>query len=268
MDRMHCDIVKDLLPLYVDDVCSEKSKREIEKHLEECEDCRCYYEMLKEDNPKVEKDWTSSNLLEGEFIQAIEKKIKHKITLDMVIAGFIVFLVCAIGGILYKDYVYIHEPGFEMFGLIDTRLETEDISIDQLYQLESGEIFFNVESEKKFTWPYTVVAEYDEEKGIYYSKGMFTYSWWNDHIEQSGTLKESAFICSPIAKGDGRISHEISEIRFEGKGDESIVIWEKGQQLEPAPEEVEREVEELRSVSEDSRGAYWIFTKSALETLE
>ena len=164
MDRMHCDIVKDLLPLYVDDVCSEKSKREIEKHLEECEDCRCYYEMLKEDNPKVEKDWTSSNLLEGEFIQAIEKKIKYKITLDMVIAGFIVFLVCAIGGVIYTEYD--HEPGFKMFGLIDNRLEAEDISVAEIYQLESGEIFFTVKSDKKFTWPYTDAALYDEEKNI------------------------------------------------------------------------------------------------------
>ena len=76
MDRMHCDIVKDLLPLYVDDVCSEKSKIAIEEHLEECEECRSYFEILKEEDPKVQTDWTSSNFLEGEFIQGIEKKIK------------------------------------------------------------------------------------------------------------------------------------------------------------------------------------------------
>ena len=266
MDKIHCDIVKDLLPLYVEDVCSEKSKAEIERHLEACEDCKCYYEMLKEDNPKVEKDWTSSNLLEGEFIQGIEKKIKKKITFDMVVAGFVVFLACAIGSVMYTDYV--HEPGFELFGLIDTRLETEDITITDLYQLESGEIFFTAKSDKKFTWPYTDAAVYDEEKNIYYSTGMCTYSWWNDHIEQSGTLREGAFICSPVAWDAGGNRHEISEIRFEGKGDESILVWEKGQELEPAPEEIEREVEERRFLSEDPRGAYWIYTKSALETLE
>lgn len=266
MDKMHCDIVKDLLPLYLEDVCSQKSKTEIQKHLEECEECRCYYEMLKEENPKVEKDWTSSNLLEGEFIQGIEKKIKKKITLDMVIAGFVVFLVCAIGGVIYTEYV--HEPGYKLFGLIDTRLETEDITITDLYQLESGEIFFYAKSDKKFTWPYTDAALYDEEKDIYYSTGMFSYSWWNDHIEQSGTLREGAFICSSIAKDVGGYRHEISEIRFMGKDNDSILVWEKGQELEPAPEEIEREVEEMRDVSGDPRGAYWIYTKSALETME
>jgi len=266
MDRMHCDIIKDLLPLYVENVCSEKSKIEIEKHLEECEECQGFYEMLKDETPKVEKDWTSSNFLEGEFIKGVEKKIKKKITFDMVVAGFMVFLVCVIGSVIYDRYP--HEPGYSFGGLIDERLEAEDITITELYQLESGEIFFTVKTDKKFTWPYTDAALYDEEKDIYYSTGMCTYSWWNDHIEQSGTLREGAFICSPIAKDAGGHSHEISEIRFEGKDDESILIWKKGQKLEPAPEEIEREVEESRYLSEDPRGAYWIYTKSVLETLE
>lgn len=266
MNRIHCDIVKDLLPLYVEDVCSEKSKIEIEKHLEECEECRCYYEILKEENPKVEKGWVSNNLLEGKFIQGIEKKIKKKITLEMVIVGFVIFLACMIGSTIYSQYP--HEPGHSFFGLIDNRLEIEDVTITDVYQLESGEIFFTVKSDRKFTWPYTDTALYDEEKDIYYSKGMFTYSWWNDHIEQSGTLREGSFICSSIARDVDGYCHEISEIRIEGKDDESILIWEKGQELEPAPEEIEKEVEEMRSSLEEPRGAYWIYTKSALETLE
>ena len=38
-DRMKidCDIVKDLLPLYTEQLVSEKSRMAIEEHLEECE---------------------------------------------------------------------------------------------------------------------------------------------------------------------------------------------------------------------------------------
>lgn len=35
-----CEIVEDLLPLYVDNVCSEQSRRAVEEHLRECEKCR------------------------------------------------------------------------------------------------------------------------------------------------------------------------------------------------------------------------------------
>lgn len=37
---MNCDIIRDLLPLYADDVCSEASREIVEQHLETCEGCR------------------------------------------------------------------------------------------------------------------------------------------------------------------------------------------------------------------------------------
>ncbi len=39
MDKITCNIIKDLLPLYSDGVCSEDSKETIEEHLKECEEC-------------------------------------------------------------------------------------------------------------------------------------------------------------------------------------------------------------------------------------
>ena len=37
--RIDCDIIKDLLPLYVEGLVSEKSKAALEEHLEECGGC-------------------------------------------------------------------------------------------------------------------------------------------------------------------------------------------------------------------------------------
>ena len=49
-----CDIIKDLLPLYVDQVCSEDSIKLIEEHLETCEDCKNTLELYsKELNKKA-----------------------------------------------------------------------------------------------------------------------------------------------------------------------------------------------------------------------
>ena len=260
MREVHCEIIRDLLPLYVDDVCSEKSKDMIEEHLRGCEECRNYYEALQEEHPVIAKDFTSSDFLEGEFIRKVEKKIKHKITFDMVIAGFVVFLVCAMGSVLLERYP--HEPGFALYGLIDQRLETDVVEIKNLYQLENGEIYFEVKSEEKVTWPYTNGMEYDEEKGTYYATGMYTYSWWNDHVEQSGTIKEGAFVYPTNPKDINGFTHEISEIYFEGKDDERILVWEKGQKLEAAPAEIEEKVKEAHPESGEEDGSYWMFTKS------
>lgn len=40
MTRIECDIIQDLLPLYQDQICSEKSCNLVETHLQECSDCR------------------------------------------------------------------------------------------------------------------------------------------------------------------------------------------------------------------------------------
>lgn len=38
--ELPCYIISDLLPLYQDDILSEQTKRDIDNHLNECEDCK------------------------------------------------------------------------------------------------------------------------------------------------------------------------------------------------------------------------------------
>ena len=46
--KYKCGIIKDLLPLYVDHVCSDESKELIDEHLMECEKCKSYMHSLRE----------------------------------------------------------------------------------------------------------------------------------------------------------------------------------------------------------------------------
>lgn len=41
-----CEVIQDLLPLYVDGVCSESSLEMIKEHLESCSECRGIYQQL------------------------------------------------------------------------------------------------------------------------------------------------------------------------------------------------------------------------------
>ena len=41
-----CSVIRDLLPLYADDVCSDASRELIEKHLPECPECAAELEKL------------------------------------------------------------------------------------------------------------------------------------------------------------------------------------------------------------------------------
>ena len=44
---MNCDIVKDLIPLYIDGCCSEKSRNTVEEHIKACDDCKLLLEEMK-----------------------------------------------------------------------------------------------------------------------------------------------------------------------------------------------------------------------------
>lgn len=46
--KVDCDVIRDLLPLYADKACSEKSRAMVEEHLQECPACRDTVSMLLE----------------------------------------------------------------------------------------------------------------------------------------------------------------------------------------------------------------------------
>lgn len=89
-----CEIIRDLLPLYIDDVASQGSRQMVEDHLVECAECR---EMLK----RMQND-EAENVIAGEKEKVIagqRKRFKRKSTIvGSVIAGIfmIPILVCLI----------------------------------------------------------------------------------------------------------------------------------------------------------------------------
>ena len=50
---MKCEIIKDLLPSFIDGLTSDVSNEVVEQHLSECESCRAYYEEMKEQAPAI-----------------------------------------------------------------------------------------------------------------------------------------------------------------------------------------------------------------------
>lgn len=52
--KVNCNIIQDLLPLYVEQLVSEKSKIEIEEHLKECSQCTKVYEEMNMLKPHIQ----------------------------------------------------------------------------------------------------------------------------------------------------------------------------------------------------------------------
>jgi|GEM_PF-4170144 Predicted integral membrane protein len=49
--KIKCDVVKDLMPLYIDDVCTAESKKLLEEHIAECTECNNELKKMKDELP-------------------------------------------------------------------------------------------------------------------------------------------------------------------------------------------------------------------------
>lgn len=88
MNKLDCPIVRDLLPLYVDQVVSPETAQAVEEHLADCPDCRREYESLQADLP-VPTEETDTSRQFGDFI----KKVKRNESLK---TGLIISLLLAV----------------------------------------------------------------------------------------------------------------------------------------------------------------------------
>lgn len=150
MNKISCDVIRDLLPLYKDDVCSEKSKDLIEGHLPECEDCREYLDALNSELPPVTlaQDGTGakngnesgSSASDGiETLRRISRQINWLKVVVVLSAAIMVFVVSTSLS-LVKEY----NPELYLF---DRRVAVEDMQMTELYQLENGDFYITLESE-------------------------------------------------------------------------------------------------------------------------
>ena len=90
--KYECDIVKDLMPLYIDDLLSEISKRFVEDHINSCESCRAYYEKLsKEVKIPISRESRFSDLKPIEYLKEnLSKKIIKKVLATLLVVGLCV----------------------------------------------------------------------------------------------------------------------------------------------------------------------------------
>lgn len=112
MNKISCNVCKDLLPIYVDKLCSEESEQLVENHLSGCEDCRNTYEAMtdKISVPKIdeeEKDKTD------EFKLNLNKKWHRFLTTRAIAISTIsiVGLAAIILGIYFLFFHYYYVSG-------------------------------------------------------------------------------------------------------------------------------------------------------------
>lgn len=84
MNKISCNAVKDLLPLFIDNAVSEATKKEVAEHLKLCETCRSEYELLKKEVPLPAN--SDVHLESAQALQNMKRKLLRKRILTSIIS--------------------------------------------------------------------------------------------------------------------------------------------------------------------------------------
>lgn len=103
MEEMNCSVIYDLLPLYIEGMCSDETRLMVKEHLENCKECRSSLEYMKKNIEIPEEKDT-----------ALIKKVKSRILIEkLVVAIAAVFVAVSIlffGGLyLMSDQVAMND---------------------------------------------------------------------------------------------------------------------------------------------------------------
>ncbi len=152
---MRCEIIRDLLPLYIDNALSDVSKEEVAKHLKGCQDCNRIYEDMNEGDIKV-----------ADYITEIEpmKKVKRKLRITKVlftafVSAFILLtiayeLLCANPLLVSSDKIsysvssYTTDSVYSYFDDINNRRKELLVPKDADFKLDTFENTVYVDGEK------------------------------------------------------------------------------------------------------------------------
>ena len=98
-----CDIVQDMLPLYVDEACSESTAEMVKEHLASCSKCnKIHQQMLSHTNEDILHEESKSVIERHEAKE--KRKSRRKIAIAVSISSVIIIAICfALGSIWFNQ---------------------------------------------------------------------------------------------------------------------------------------------------------------------
>ena len=260
MSKVSCNIIRDLMVLYEDHVCSEESRQMVEEHIKECEECHRLFQMSEKELPDISlgkdrREVKSSADELREISRRACKKLERKITYRHILIVSIMLVVAVIASTIWTEWLK-----YEI-----NVVPSEEIQVTELYELESGDIYCTFKCKDDFI--------HVNSSGIIVPEGRrledcddgwqeiyFQYSRpfdppvheliYGNEISVIFTKTESSRQFQEKNEDgewiySGGYTHNCTAVYY-GRKDKAdkLLVWEEGQEIEPAPEEVENLVRE------------------------
>jgi hypothetical protein len=222
-NKVSCEIIKDMLPLYYDEVCSGDSKKMVEEHLSQCNNCKKELENIK-DEIHIPKNNMIENRTDSNVIKNISTSWKRLRLKSFIRGGIISALLLTV---IILGYI-------GLFKWEITSVATDVVEIRDISEMEDGKIVYYAEINDGYSLN-KIKYDLDREGNLYITP-------------LRPIIKKEAEPPYALEKGYDFIDIKEQEI-FRGKDiktiyygtpKDKILIWEKGMELPKASEEVEK----------------------------
>ena len=242
--KKECAIVQDMLVLYEDDCLQEESRKMVEDHIAECQECRWVYEASEKMQDIQVQTQTESDLQIQRSASQIMKKINTRTTLKAVI-GIVLIVAVIIGGHVFCNHITDSEWGYSemLYGIA-----SGDVEVAQLYQLAGGDIYCVLKSSKSIGIQSMTglqdpaeLSDQNEEQTLEYRMRGRTF-WETVSVPE---IKQSTIIFPVRLEGVSEETKQeytcyAKQVAFYGKTmSDKKVIWNEGQDIAKAPDEIE-----------------------------
>lgn len=230
MNKINCNIINDILPLYADEVVSDDTKALVEEHLAKCAECTEKYEQMKRE---IELNMSlKAAEAEKQAMLAAKKKLRKKRMITAIISGIA-------GAVLIIVTVFI----------------LRNIRIPIKYDEKDFRVAVEKEYDEDWLFVYYdgLVSGHDligvlEGDGIeekMYIR-MYTTPWDELFRSKEKSEKQRICVCS-ISDSEGVWQTEVTQLRliagdikmmyspsmdWNKMADNSVLLWERGDGLQ------------------------------------
>ena len=223
MSKISCEVIKDMLPLYYDNVCSDDSKRMVEEHLSYCDNCKMELEKI-QDEVHIPEKKIIENRNDGNVIKNISTAWKRVRLKAFIKGGLISALLMSI---IILGYV-------GLFKWEITSVATDVVEIRDIIQMEDGKIVYYAEINDGYSLN---LIKYNMDK-----EGNFYITPLRPIVKKEAEppyALEKGYDFIDIKEQEEYRGIEVKTIYY-GTPKDKVLIWEKGMELPKTSEEVEK----------------------------
>ena len=225
---MDCNIIRDLLALYHDGVCSEESRCEVTAHLESCEKCRCVLEEMTAPLPETVQKENAAGAESVKKLSGEWKKSKWRAWMKG--AGIAAAACAVLFGLWY---------GLTQWSIVPVAIES--IQISNVRQLSDGRVLYRLCVDDGYDLS-RIRYSYDEV-GNMFVEPIRPVIPARRHEQLRSRWDREMIHCvaehNAWEKGQGS-GAEVTRIWI-GRGEGAVLLWEEGMEL-PAASETDENV--------------------------